>query len=328
MKKQLIALSLVSLATTAQASDCGRVQIAEMNWASAQLIANVDKFILEHGFDCDAELVPGDTVPTATSMIEKQEPDIAPELWINSFKEGLENAVADGSLSAASKVFKEGGQEGLWIPKYMVDENPELATIEGIKANPELFPHPEDDSKAGFMTCPPGWACQIISGNLFKALDLAESNFEVVDPGSAAGLDGSLIRAYERGQGWFGYYWSPTAILGKYPMVMVDFGTGVDEEEFLTCTTQTDCLDPKPTMWPESPVYTYTTAELGERAPQVMEYLNGRAFSNNEMNELIAWMADNQADGEIGAYHFLTEYPDLWKGWLAEDVIAKVEAEL
>ncbi len=328
MKKQLIAASLITLSAGTQASECGNVQIAEMNWASAQLIANVDRFILSNAFGCEAELVPGDTVPTSTSMIEKQQPDIAPELWTNSFKEGLEKAVSEGKLTVAGKVFADGGEEGFWVPKYMVDKDPTLATIEGIKAHSELFPHPEEDSISGFVGCPAGWGCQITSSNLFKALKLEDYGFELVDPGSAAGLDGSIARAYERGEGWFGYYWAPTAILGKYEMVKVDFGTGVDEQHFLDCIYKADCQNPHISMYPSSPVYTYSTSELSKRAPDVMEYLGKRSFTNAQLNSLMAWMDDNQADGEIAAEYFLTEYPDLWKPWLTDEQITKVEQAL
>ena len=60
----------------ANAADCGRVTIADMNWASAEFAAYVDKIILEEGYGCEVELVPGDTMPTSTSMMEKGEPDI------------------------------------------------------------------------------------------------------------------------------------------------------------------------------------------------------------------------------------------------------------
>ena len=61
----------------AQAAECGRVTIADMNWSSATFIAHVDRFILEHGYGCDAELVVGDTMPTGTSMIENRLPALA-----------------------------------------------------------------------------------------------------------------------------------------------------------------------------------------------------------------------------------------------------------
>ena len=39
----------------------------------------------------------------------------------------------------------------------MVEKDPTLATLAGVKANAKLFKHPEDPSKSGFMGCPAGW---------------------------------------------------------------------------------------------------------------------------------------------------------------------------
>ena len=57
---------------------CGKLVIAEQNWASAELMANVDKIILEKGYGCEVELVPGATMPTFTSMNDKGSPDMNP----------------------------------------------------------------------------------------------------------------------------------------------------------------------------------------------------------------------------------------------------------
>ena len=94
------------------AEDCGEVTIAEMNWASAGLAAWVDKVILEEGYGCDVALVTGDTVPTFTSMNEKGEPDVAPELWVNAVKVPLEAAQKEGRIVIASEILKDGGIEG------------------------------------------------------------------------------------------------------------------------------------------------------------------------------------------------------------------------
>ncbi|MGI9379133.1 MAG: glycine betaine ABC transporter substrate-binding protein, partial [Methyloligellaceae bacterium] len=237
-----------------------------MNWPSASFMANVDKLILKHGFGCDAELIPGDTVPTGTSMTEKGEPDIAPEFWSNNFVVALKRGVDEKRLRIAGKSLSDGGEEGFWVPKYLVDKTPELATIKGIKSNAKLFKHPEDPSKSAFVGCPAGWGCQISGANLFKALKLKDAGFEILDSGSAAGLDGSIAKAYERKQPWFGYYWAPTAILGKYNMVKVDFQSGVDVEHFRNCVAKADCQDPKPTMFPPSPVETITTESFAKRS--------------------------------------------------------------
>ena len=328
--RKILATSIVlaSASFGVSASECGKVTIADMNWNSATLIANVDKFILEHGYDCEAELVPGDTMPTGASMIEKGEPDIAPEFWSNSMKDALDGGVKEGRIRYAGSSLSDGGEEGFWVPAYMVEKDPTLATIEGVKANAKLFEHPEDPEKSAFMGCPAGWNCQISSGNLFNAMNLEESGFELIDPGSGAGLSGPIAKAYEREEAWFGYYWAPTAVLGKYKMVKVDFGSGIDKDHFTSCTSNADCLDPKPTMYPPSQVDTVVTESFAKRAPEALSYLSTRAFSNNQMNTLLAWMEDNQADGEIAAEQFLNEHEDTWLKWVSPETAKKVQQAL
>lgn len=323
------ALLAAGLMTSMEASAaCGKITIADMNWNSATLIAHIDKFILQHGYGCDAELVPGDTMPTGTSMMEKGEPDIAPEIWSNSMKAALDKAVADKRLRIAGKSLSDGGEEGFWVPAYMVKKDPSLATIEGVLKNAKLFKHPEDPDKGAFIGCPAGWNCQISTGNLFRAMKMEEAGFELVDPGSSAGLSGSIAKAYERGEGWFGYYWAPTAVLGKYEMVKVDFGSGVDLEHFRSCTTQNDCENPKATMYPPSPVHTVTTEAFASRVPEAYDYLTKRAFKNAQMNALLAWMEDNQAEGDVGMEEFLKNHEATWTAWVSADVAAKVKKAL
>jgi glycine betaine/proline transport system substrate-binding protein len=326
--KMPLILAAGLLSTQAHASECGTVTIADMNWNSASVMANVDRFILEHGYDCDAELIPGDTMPTGTSMIEKGQPDIAPELWSNALKDALDRGVEEKRIRYAGKSLVDGGEEGFWVPAYLVEKHPEMATIEGVKKHAKLFEHPEDPDRSAFYSCPAGWNCQISAANLYRAMNMEDAGFDIIDPGSAAGLSGSIAKSYERGEAWLGYYWAPTAVLGKYTMVKVDFGSGIDLDEFINCTTQAECDDPKPTMYPPSPVHTITTEKFAARAPEAYEYFTKRGFKNNDMNQVLAWMEDNQANGEEAMYHFLEEYPQIWKEWLPQDIAQKVQDAL
>jgi glycine betaine/proline transport system substrate-binding protein len=329
-RKSIIAVltTLVASSCFANTNDCGKVQIADMSWNSASIMANADKFILNHGFDCDVELIPGDSMPISHSMIEKGQPDIAPEMWSNAVQTMLDRGVTEKRLNIAGKSYIDGGPEGFWVPKYMVDNEPSLATIEGIKQHAKAFPNPEDPSVSAFYGCPAGWGCQISSSNLFRALNLKGSGFELINPGSSAGLSGSLSRAYERKKPWFGYYWGPSAILGKYDMVKVDFGSGVDQEHFIGCISKDECLDPEVTMYPLATSYSVTTAEFAQRVPSVYTYLTKRTFTNAQMNTLLAWMEENQADGQYAAENFMLNHQDIWSQWVSEDVKIKLEKAL
>ena len=111
-------------------------------------------------------------------------------------------------------------------------------------------------------------------------------------------------------------------------MVKVDFGSGVDKEEFLNCTSKQDCAEPKVTMYPPSLVTTVTTESFAARAPEAFKYLENRTFTNADMNVVLAWMEDNQADGEVAMEHYLTENESQWMPWFSEDVAEKVKKAL
>lgn len=330
--KNLIKASvlLTPLAFAAPVSaDCGRITVADMNWASATFAAYLDKFILEEGFGCDVEVVPGDTAPTLASMIAKGQPDIAPELWENANRVAIKKGVDEGKLVVAAKILLDGGEEGWWVPDYVVKQHPELTTVDAVLARPDLFPHPEDDSKGGFVTCPSGWGCQHANENLSRANEFAKHGFELVDPGSAAGLDGSIAKAFERGENWFGYYWAPTSILGKYPMVKLDFGVPYDGENWDNCIVNEDCPNPKRSSWTKSEVSTLIHGDFARTAPAaVMAYLGKREYKNSMLNGILAWMADEQATGEDSAEYFLENHEDLWTQWVPADVAEKIKAAL
>ena len=307
---------------------CGTVTVADMTWSSASLLANIDKIILEEGFGCEVELVPGDTLAAATSMIEKGVPAITPELWTNGVRDVLEAGAAAGKVEYAGRSLSDGGQEGLWVPKYMVDQYPELATIEGVKQHAALFTHPEDPDASMMMGCPAGWNCQLSNQNLFTALDMEEYGFELVDPGSGAGLAGSIAKAYERKEAWFGYYWAPTALLGKYEMVQVDLGVEPNDDYFNSCIAKAECESPEVAPFPVANVWTVVNSEFAAQSPVIMEYLSVRSLDNQSMNELLAWMDDNQANGEYGAYKFLETQESVWSTWVTEEVVSAVKAAL
>jgi glycine betaine/proline transport system substrate-binding protein len=321
-----IAVLLSSLLFSAETeAKCGKVTIAEMNWPSASVIAHFDALILKHGFDCKVDVITGDTMPTGTSMIEKGVPDIAPEFWTNNFKEALSKGIKEKRLNVLGNAFSDGGEEGFWVPEYLVKKDPSIATIAGVIKNAKLFKHPEDPNKSAFMTCPAGWGCQITNNNMFRALKLEAAGFDIVDPGSGAGLAGAIAKAYGRKQAWFGYYWAPTAVLGKYPMVKVDFGV-TDKEHFSNCLTQKECANPKPSMYPPSPVKTLVVQDFVNRVPNGAAYLAKRSYSNALMNSLLAWKDNEQADGETAAINFLKNHEKLWAGWLPNGVASKVKS--
>lgn len=332
MKKHLFgaatALPVFLFAHGAMAA-CGDVTIASMNWQSAEVLSNIDKIILNEGYGCSSEIVVVDAASGITSQVAKGKPDIIPEAWVDLFPELVKAPLADGRVVALVPSLSDGGQAGWFVPRYMVEKNPNINKIEEILAHPEYFPSPEDASKGAIFNGPTGWGGTIATSQLSKAFDVKGKGFEVIDTGSAAALDSSMAKAYERKEPWLGFYWEPTSLLGMYDMVQVDFGVPHDADEWKRCTSVDTCADPKPNTFPKDNVLTLASKSFIERAdPAAVEYLKARSWDNKTVNALMAWMTENQATGEDGARHFLSERPEIWTKWVSSEVADKVKSSL
>lgn len=324
-----LVFGILGSASVSNAAECGSVTVASMNWQSAEVLSALDKVILSKGYGCDVSVTVGDTVPTLTSMSEKGEPDIAPEAWIGLTPEVVKRGTDEGRIMTTVEALPDGGQQGWWIPKYIADAHPDIKTIPDMLKHKELFPDPEDPSKGAVFNGPQGWGGTVVTAQYYKAYDAKKAGFNLIDTGSAAGLDGSIAKAYERKQGWVGYYWAPTALLGKYPMVKLESGVEYNADEWKRCNTVADCPDPKPNTWMTDKVYTVVSTKFAKRVdPTVMEYLKKRAWKNETVNKLMAWMTDNQASGEEGAKHFLKENADIWTKWVSPEAEKKIKASL
>ncbi|MBW6422243.1 ABC transporter substrate-binding protein [Rhizobium sp. XQZ8] len=324
----VLAIGMFGFGAAANAA-CGEVTIASMNWQSAEVLASLDKFILTNGYGCSANVIVGDTVPTITSMVEKGQPDVAPEGWVDLLPEVVSRGISEGKLVGAAVALSDGAVQGWWIPKYVADAHPDIKTIQDALKHPELFPDPEDKSKGAVTNGPQGWGGTVATTQFYKAYGAEKAKFTLVDTGSAAGLDGSIAKAYERKQGWMGYYWAPTALLGKYEMVKLGHGVPADAAEWKRCNTVADCKDPKPNDWPKDKVQTLVTKKFADKAgADVMGYLNKRSWSNATVNKLMAWMTDNQSTGDDGAKYFLKNNADLWTPWVSPEAATKIKAAL
>ena len=319
--------SMLANVGAALTPDCGKVSIASMSWASANVMAEIDKLILSAGYGCDAQLAAGDTVPTFASMRETGQPDLVPELWVNAVGEQLDAAVASGDIIVGAEILTDGGEEGWWIPRYVADAHPEIITVSDALDRPDLFLASDDEALGAVYSCPPGWGCQISMSNLFRAHDAEAKGFKLVNAGTAAELDASIARAHASSLGWLGYYWAPTAMLGRFEMVRLQAGEH-DKQHWDSCTVVVDCENPVTNAWPPSRVFTVFTNGFVQRAEVAVDYVSTRQWSNMTLNSLLAWMDDNQATGNEAALYFLENYEDIWASWVPADVRSRVKAAL
>ena len=291
------------------------INIAEMTWLSARVLAHITETILADGYNCKTKLVPGDTVPTGTTMYTKGKPDIAPEFWVTSAAAVWEKMQESGKVYKAGKVFQSGAEESWYIPRYVAEANPGLKSYKDLPKYKDLFVEPTSNGKARIYGCFPGWNCEITNKNLFKALKLEDAGYELFDTGSADNLKASIARKVAQKKPILTYYWGPTDVLGKYGLVKL--GMPEYNAENFKCLSDAKCADPKPSSWPSSEVAMVASVKM-KRGKGVSKFLSKMSLPNDKMSEILAWADDNRAEPKEAAEHFFKNYEDIWTGWVSK----------
>lgn len=338
LKYTLIAAALLLGAScgTAQASYCGdgkTVTFAGLPWESGAFISRVVEKILSEGYGCKTETIPGNSV-TLEQAVSLNDVQVFAEEWVGR-SEVWKKAIAEGTvLNVGAPI--TGASEGWFVPAYVVKGDkargieplaPNLKSVEQLK-DPEIvkiFSDPEEPSKGRFLNCPFGWTCE--GESTVKLTDYGIQDLYVnFRPGSGSALDSAITSAYLQGQPVLFYYWSPTAIMGKFDLIHLEAPEYSD-----ACRSQIkgggSNRDGACAISPMEVAYG-VNAKFAKEAPEIIEFLEKATFPLQDVNATLAYMVDNSADGDAAANRFLKEKGDIWGKWVSEEAKAKIEASL
>lgn len=322
----LLGLSAVSgLAQAANAPACEldrSVRFGGMNWESNLVLTEVERFIADKGYGCKTEVVSVETLP-ALAALERGDLDVNSEIWLNSTFEPWQKAEASGRVKRVGDIYMGG--EAWFIPRYTAERLPELKSAQDLPKFKDEFKDPEEPGKGRFYGCPAGWGCEVVSGNLFNALKLGDS-YTLFSPGTGATQKAALTSAYQRKENIVFYYWYPTPLVGSMDLVKLEL-PDYDKEKH-ACLTDPNCADPKPTAYPDNPVFTAVNTDFSEKAPKLTAFLAKVSLPLELMNQTMAHMEKTEGEPEDVAQWFLKEHGDIWSQWVPEDVAQRVKAAL
>jgi glycine betaine/proline transport system substrate-binding protein len=279
----------------------------DVSWDSVQVHNRIAGFIIENGFDgYVADYVPGDTMPIINGIMQG-DVDVDMESWHQNVQELYDKGIASGNLIDLGENMPDAPQ-GWWVPRYLIEGDdalaPDLKSVADLPKYAHLFKDPEDPSKGIIYGGVAGWGQMNISEGIFNEFGLGET-FNLGITGSGSALAGSMVGAYKKGEPWVGYYWAPTAILGKLDMVRLE-GSEFEPAD----------------------VNILINKSMLERAPEVVELLKKYSTTVDQNNEFLAKMDDESWTTEETAHWFLQNKEDVWTKWVSADVAKKVKAAL
>ena len=235
MKRLLILLAALALVATACGDDGGSDTTAA---ASDTTAPSGDKETIT--FVINPWTASALNVAVAAQLVEEQLGYPTEVITIDE-NEAMFTGLADGTLDAVLEIWPSGvtdteqaffddgsvenlgglgaiGKIGWFVPQYVLDERPEMATWEGLMTQDaaDYFGTADTGDKGRFLGTDPSYSQY--DGLIIENLGMP---FEVIFSGSEAATVAELDARAATEDPVIMYWWTPTAAVGKYGLVNV-----------------------------------------------------------------------------------------------------------
>ena len=309
------------------------IKIAELNWAGSSAGAHVMKAVLEEYLDAEVEIVGGDEIALFEAMAKGDGAiDVFSDFWSIYLPAQWERYVVPGIVKVNSHPYL--GTEGLFIPGYVQDELG-LTRIEQL-ADPEMSMHfdTDGDGKGEMWTGAPGW--QSVDEWAVKAKSMGFAEFWTPTTVETWVMDSLLDAAYTRKKPFIFYSYQPEWIHAAYDLRQVEeppfdgFASDAFKDDprynpegcynFIQASEDPDWLEKSSITCAKATtdVYIAYSANLGERAPAIAQFLDQIAISLPAMSDWILRISNDEEAPEDVAASWMEANRDLIENeWLA-----------
>jgi glycine betaine/proline transport system substrate-binding protein len=295
-------------AGAAAGADCGSdpVTIAVNPWTGSAVNANVAKVLLEQQLGCTVELVDIDESAQFPAM-STGDLDATIEIWPSGHAEdkakyidGDQGVVDAGELGVVGKI-------GWYIPTYMLDDHPELATWEGLNANADLFATSATAPKGQMLDGDPSFVSY--DEEIIKNLGL---DYELVVAGTETAELAQVKKAYANEEPILFYFYTPHWANQKYDFTEVKLPAYTDAcgKAAADSTGGVDC------DYPEDVLYKAFNEDLQTKAPAAFDLLTAMTYDNATQEQIALDIDVNGMDPEAAAQKWVDANPDVWQAWL------------
>ena len=285
----------------ASGKDCGKVVINENAWAGSTANVYIAKAVLEDELGCEVEITKVAEIPVFQAMADGKV-DAVLEDWqhVDEYEQYIEKA---GTVVQGGPLGVEG-HIGWFIPQYVMDENPEFETWEGLKGKEDVFNNE-------FLGGDPSYVQK--DKELIKALGL---DLKHVTAGAEPAQVARWSQAYKQEEPVLFYWYTPQYLNQEYELAEVklppreegtdckdDAKEGGDPEQY-KCEYDITVINK---------LFSKKFADSGSPAYDVLKKMT----LTNEDQELVAKaIAGDKQDPEEAGADWVADNQDKVKEWL------------
>lgn len=286
------------------------IRFADVGWDSVRFHNAVAGLVAERFFNFDVRELSSTSVIAHEALV-RGELDVVMEEWTANLPTYQED-VQGGKLKELGVNF-EDNKQGFYVPRYVIEGDaerglkplaPGLKSVKDLARYPQLFPDQERKGRSVIYGGIPGWAITEIMRSKVNYYGL-DKWFNYVEPGTDAALSTIIVSAMDRGVPVVAYYWTPTWLMGKYDLVLLE-----DEPFSAALWEQGGCA------CPSVKVTVCASNDFAGRYPEFCGFLSRYHTTSDLISEALAYMQETGADSRTTAEWFLERHDELLQEWL------------
>jgi glycine betaine/proline transport system substrate-binding protein len=290
------------------ASDCGKVVLNEQAWAGSTANTYIAKAVLEDELGCEVEITKIAEIPVFQAMADGKV-DAVLEDWqhVDEYKKYVDEA---GTVVKGGPLGVEG-HIGWFVPKYVMDENPEFKTWEGLKGKEDVFKTAESGDQGMFLGGDPSYVQK--DKELIEALGL---NLKHVTAGAEPAQVARWSQAYKQQEPILFYWYTPQYLNQEYELAEVklpprkegqdcpdDAKAGGDPEQY-KCEYDVTVIEK---------LFSKDFADSGSPAYGVLKAMT---LTNEDQEEVAKAIAGDKEDPEKAAQEWIDANKETVQEWL------------
>ncbi len=311
-KSRIIVLVLLTIAITAILAACGggekekpTITLIENSWPSSELNVAVAANLLENEMGFPVEVISLDE-SAQWDALAAGDADASLEIWPSGHGERIAQYIDE------QHVVENGGELGpigliaWYVPTYMVEEDPALATWEGYLGADAAakFSTAETGDSGTFFAGPAGWTQydQQIIDNLGM-------DFKVINAASEDALLAQVTASYERKEPILFYFYEPHVLFTRIDLTQVELPPYSEECYAKADAGGVDCA------YPGDVLMKIISAKLEEKSPEARTFLKNFNYTTADQTTMLGYL-DQDMDVKESAQKWIDDNESVWKAWL------------
>jgi glycine betaine/proline transport system substrate-binding protein len=304
----MLAILLLAACGGSSATSAPKIplKLAENAWTGSSINVNVAKILLEEKLGYKVEIV---TIDENAQWAAMGNGDLSAslELWPSGHADNVKKYIDEQKVVENLGELGVVGKISWYVPTYVVEQHPELATIDGFK-KPEdaaLFKTAETGNQGQFLAGDPSWVQY--DEDIIKNLSL---DFKVVRAGSEQAVLAAVDSAYSRKEPILFYFWTPHSIHAKYQL------TAVKLPDYSASCYEKAASGGVACDYPPDTLFKIAWSGLKEKAPDAYQFLKNMKYSNDDQISMIAAVDAEKKTAEQAARDWVNAHEAVWKAWI------------